>query len=464
MYENINKICSYNIYVRIILIIFLLIFNLLNEKKMSQKKPLIKSIEIINQIKATIFTKRDLQLQKISKTNEIFESNILYLKDTYLTKEYINEIKKYHDKYEEKLNTIKNIDHNIQKNACIKINSLKFYSLCNANKLIKPIYTKYNKYPLISVILPSYNKQKELLKSVRSIQNQSFKNIEIIIVDDGSKDESIKIYNHLLETDKRIRIFYHLKNMGVWRSRLDGLLYSRGKYIIHFDTGDCYADNFILEDSYYLVSKYNLDSVRFSFKYVRDINNIKTDYKIFKFNKNFTKIILGNIKYNVNNYIHGPIWNRLIKKNILLRALNLIDSHILNAYKNLWEDRWWNELTNLISYRNLMFNRIGYLYLKTNSGEGRYKLNNEIQIDKTIQEVIYFWLFSYQILPKNDNKKSIINKIRQFTKKHSKSKINLAFLKVKFETFIHLLKLILNDSSVCKEDKLFIKILLNKVI
>ena len=88
------------------------------------------------------------------------------------------------------------------------------------------------------------------MKSIRSIQNQSFKNIEIIIVNDCSTDNSSKYFNYLLETDPRIRIFHHLQNMGCWRSRLDGFLYSRGKYIIYFDMGDIYSDEFVLEDAY----------------------------------------------------------------------------------------------------------------------------------------------------------------------------------------------------------------------
>ena len=285
---------------------------------------------------STIYTKNNLGLKKILKINELFNSNILYINQTYITNKYISRIKKFYDKYKKGFN---NKDDKMNKISTKKLDSIDFYDLCNSNKLIKPIYNKYNYYPLISVILPSYNKQKEILKSIRSIQNQSFKNIEIIIVDDYSKDESINIYNQLLKTDKRIRIFFHLKNMGVWRSRLDGLLYSRGKYIINFDVGDLYADNLILEDSYDLITKYNLDSVRFSFKIARDKKNIDNNYKIYKFEKKYTKIILGNYIYNVENYIHGPIWNRLIKKSIILRSLDLIDSHILNAYKNLWEDR-----------------------------------------------------------------------------------------------------------------------------
>jgi glycosyltransferase involved in cell wall biosynthesis len=117
---------------------------------------------------------------------------------------------------------------------------------------------------LISIIVPSYNKENQILKSIRSIQNQSLKNIEIIIVDDCSIDNSKDIYKYLLETDPRIRVFRHLKNMGVWRSRLDGFLYSRAKYIIHFDMGDLYINNFVLEDYYNIISKYKLDSIRFS--------------------------------------------------------------------------------------------------------------------------------------------------------------------------------------------------------
>jgi len=68
-----------------------------------------------------------------------------------------------------------------------------------------------------------------------------------------------------LDKDPRIKIIYHLQNLGIWRSRIDGVLYSKGKYIIQFDMEDLYTDNYILEDAYNLIEKYNLDSLRFSF-------------------------------------------------------------------------------------------------------------------------------------------------------------------------------------------------------
>ena len=143
----------------------------------------------------------------------------------------------------------------------------EYYDLCQKEKFVssESFFNKTNN-PVISVLVISYNKKDILLKSIRSIQNQSLKNIEIIIVNDKSTDKSEEVLKQLLETDERIRVFTHLKNMGAWRSRLDAFLYSNAPYVIHFDAGDFYADNYILEDVYFLANKFDIDSVRFGFR------------------------------------------------------------------------------------------------------------------------------------------------------------------------------------------------------
>ena len=454
---------KYNIYLsKLIIILFCIYqfkFNLNNNKEI----PLYFNNSIYNN-----YPKIELNDNNIPLINDIFNSNILYINDSNLTPEYITHFKKIHDE-REIISNIKN-NTNICYNKTIlrkddKINWIKFYKICKSEKLIEPINNIKIENPLISIILPSFNKKKEILGSIRSIQNQSFKNIEIIIVDDCSTDKIIKIYNQLLKEDSRIRIFYHIKNLGVWRSRLDGLLYSKGKYIIFFDPGDFYSDNLILEDAYNIIIKNNLDSLRFSFKMVKNKKYIKNNSLDFIL-KSRNKVILGYKKYYVNWYTHGTIWNRLIRKNILLKSLQLIDSFILNAYKNLWEDRWWNTLANINSYRSLYIKRIGYIYIKEINGEGILKINNEKLKDKTIHEVIYFWLFDLQLLPKKDNKKSIINILKKFNNKNyifAKQKLNLYELKYNFTIYKHLLKLLINDPYIYRTDKLFVKKLLNKI-
>ena len=81
-----------------------------------------------------------------------------------------------------------------------------------------------------------------------------------------------------------------MKNMGLWRSRLDGILYSKAKYILLFDTGDLYEDKYVLEDAYNLMEKYNLDSLKMIFRIIRYFDKLN-ESKIFFHVYNDSKII-----------------------------------------------------------------------------------------------------------------------------------------------------------------------------
>ena len=402
---------------------------------------------------------------------QILESRELYINDKNLIPEYIqffktldgNEEKIYRNKEYEG----KDFKNYFENNRSGQLNYTDFYYLCKQEKLMysEKIYDIYE--PFISIILPSYNKEKELVKSIRSIQNQSFKNIEIIIVDDCSTDNSKEIYKKLLESDPRIRVFYHQKNLGVWRTRLDGFLYSRGKYIFHFDPGDYYADNLVLEDGYNLVSKYHLDSVRFSLIEVYNRTNIegKNNTKKIIFYDFLTKIMLGRVDLPVITVHFGSIWNRLTRTAIFTKGLYLLDEYTLNAYKNLWEDRWWNQLANKISYSNLIVNRYGYLYFRANTGEGSVKLQNDEQKFKTIKEFIYFLLFDYQLSSKYNDKKEVIDFIKALTYnnfQYFEFILSLDYLNKSFPIFDHLIMNLINDPFVYPEDKAFLKDLLYK--
>jgi glycosyltransferase involved in cell wall biosynthesis len=313
---------------------------------------------------------------------------------------------------------------------------------------------------LISIILPLYNKKDKILRSLRSIQNQSLKNIEIIIVDDASTDDVKYLLEDFFIEEPRLRIFTHLKNMGVWRSRMDGFLYSRGKYILHFDPDDMYTDNYVLQDCYDLITKYNLDTLRFSFSKSIE-NNTKQTFRPKRiYPPEYTKIIYGNPNYNVHIFGYGLIWNRLTRSDLFVKGLKLVDKYILNAYKNLWEDMWWNDLLNRVSFSNLIINRLGYLYLSNTEGAGFPLIRNNFYRDRTIKEFIYFWFFDYQLLPKNDSKKKIVDILRSYNNPNNKFfllPMTLKYLKSDFPIFNHLLSLLIKDKFVSKEDKLFVK-------
>lgn len=90
---------------------------------------------------------------------------------------------------------------------------------------------------LISVIVPVYNVAQYLEKSIESIQQQTYQNLEIILVDDGSTDESGRLCEQIAEQDERVLV-YHKENEGLSQARNDGLKQAHGDYVIFIDSDD----------------------------------------------------------------------------------------------------------------------------------------------------------------------------------------------------------------------------------
>lgn len=90
---------------------------------------------------------------------------------------------------------------------------------------------------LVSIIIPTYNNERYISKTLNSLINQSFKKLEIIIVDDGSNDNTRSIVKEYLKEDRRIK-YYYQKNSGAPAARNYGFEKSNGEYIIYFDSDD----------------------------------------------------------------------------------------------------------------------------------------------------------------------------------------------------------------------------------
>ena len=115
--------------------------------------------------------------------------------------------------------------------------------------------------PIISVIIPVYNTAKHLEKCLDSIVSQTYKNLEIILVDDGSTDNSAEICRKYSEIDKRV-IFVSKENEGVSKTRNKGISLARGDYY-HFPDSDDYLELDTYEYLLDLIKKHNCDAVAF---------------------------------------------------------------------------------------------------------------------------------------------------------------------------------------------------------
>ena len=135
----------------------------------------------------------------------------------------------------------------IQKFFENQISELKTFREINCkNILLNNMHFSKNEDPYISVIITIYNQANCFHCALRSVQNQSLKNIEIIIVDDCSLDNSTEIIEKFMQEDNRIIYLKHESNDGKIKSRTDGVKIAKGKYITIIDGDDSLSNEFIL--------------------------------------------------------------------------------------------------------------------------------------------------------------------------------------------------------------------------
>lgn len=159
---------------------------------------------------------------------------------------------------------------------------------------------------LVSVIVPVYNVENYIYKCVNSITNQTYRNLEIILVNDGSKDNSGKLCDELACNDNRIKVI-HENNNGVSISRNIGINTALGDYILFVDSDD-YLDKNVIEELVKNLS--GCDIVKISHKEIR--GNKEKNFSnegVYTKKEYIKKILFGDIG--------GHSWGYLLKRDII---------------------------------------------------------------------------------------------------------------------------------------------------
>lgn len=94
------------------------------------------------------------------------------------------------------------------------------------------------KQPLVSVVIPVYNRESFIQKTVQCVLNQTYHHFELLLVDDCSLDNSVKIIQEIIQHDKRVKLLQHTNNQGAPAARNTGIAHAKGKYLALLDSDD----------------------------------------------------------------------------------------------------------------------------------------------------------------------------------------------------------------------------------
>lgn len=171
--------------------------------------------------------------------------------------------------------------------------------------------------PLVTVAIPAYNVEKFLGNGLRCIQNQTYSNLEIILVDDGSTDHTPEICDELAKEDSRIRVF-HKENGGPGSARNLGIDQAKGEYLYFFDVDDSVEPDFIADSVQYAEQK-NADLIIYGY-YVRFINSseeelISVSEREIHSNDDLKKVYCDELLWMKHG--NGFVWNKFYRMSFL---------------------------------------------------------------------------------------------------------------------------------------------------
>ena len=167
--------------------------------------------------------------------------------------------------------------------------------------------------PIFTIIIPVYNLESYIEKCLSSIRCQTFKDFEVIIIDDGSTDGSAIISKRLVSADNRFSYFYQ-ENCGQGLARNVGLDKASGEYILFID-GDDWVDKYLLEKTLKVFNQYPVDFVNYRFDFFFESGTLKKISGLYTKKELFDKDIF--YAALVDRDIFSVVWNKVYRRSLI---------------------------------------------------------------------------------------------------------------------------------------------------
>lgn len=251
--------------------------------------------------------------------------------------------------------------------------------------------------PLISIIVPVYNAQKCIAQCIESILNQSYQNFELLLMNDGSVDESGEICDEYASKDKRIKVI-HKENSGVSDTRNLAISLAKGEYLQFVDADDWLTNNATktLVDG---IINHDCDLVISDFYRVID-NKVSSKGSIDKEGVLSLKEFAMYLMERPADFYYGVLWNKLYKKSI-------IDEYQLNMDPKIsWSEDFIFNLRYLMHVNHIYISQVPiYYYVRTKNSLVSQSSNFEKTVQMKISVFEHYHQFFKNIFNEEEYKK-----------------------------------------------------------
>lgn len=269
---------------------------------------------------------------------------------------------------------------------------------------------------LISIIIPVYNQEKYLNKCLDSILNQTYSDLEILLVNDYSTDKSLQIINDYIKCDDRIRVINHKKNEGLFQARISGLKIATGDFVMFVDSDDSISIDWVRTLLNTATSE-NCDIVAGDFCYDYGNDNLQTEplnpFTIKDWDLRGDDVLDEYMKQEGSHFSWHVVWNKLYKKKLFDNKLKDLEKYSHDhGHMIMWEDvafssSVWTQAKHFKNTHGAYYYKGGISSTSEVSSKGvKYE-----KMEKYINDVHGAMLFfKEQLLKSNRFNKGTINK------------------------------------------------------
>ncbi len=298
-------------------------------------------------------------------------------------------------------------------------NFVNFMEICEKGTLTNPGPFTSLENPKISVIIPVYAASSTIKKAIRSIQNQKLLEIEIILFDDCSPDNSYQIMEELQKEDPRIKLFKNGKNRGVLYTRLTASLKAKGKYITYLDNDDMFVRDDLFSIVYDELEKNDYDIVEFNGYSIHDYHLINKEKNIkstspFKEETELkqpqlSKILLKKINDEKVEFGDMFLWGKVFKTDLVRKSIEIFGKKRYEE-KVLFHDDDCINCVILHNAKSFKFLNIYGIFYYTNQ-ESITHSKRPFQI---CHDILYFFNFLDEFLDEDEKEKIAIRLMNEW--------------------------------------------------